>query len=157
MKMNKGSNAGIKAENQKIAILLPYFNDTLGLELYENTKKELLAKNIREKNIELFRVPGSLELPLAAKKILGKKKFNALIALGLIIQGETFHFELVCNNTYSGLMKVALELEKPIIFGVLTVKNRKQAEERISKNGMNKGAEFAESAIEMIALINSLK
>lgn len=154
MKLNKESNPKMKKSKLKIAIVLPYFNDTLGLELYKNTKDELLKNGIPEKNIELFRVPGALELPLAAKKIL-QKKFDICVALGIIIQGETYHFELVCNNTYQGLMNIALELEKPIIFGVLTVKNRKQAEERILKECMNKGAEFAQSALEMATLINS--
>lgn len=118
------------------------FNDEIGLKLYKKTLETLIEKNVAEKNIHFFRVPGALELPLAAKKIA--KKFHAVIALGVVIQGETEHFTHVCSETYRGLMQVQLETKIPIIFGILTVKNIKQALDRICK-----GKDYAEAAIEM--------
>lgn len=152
MKIDKSPPYLQTAKNFKIAILLPRFNDLLGNRLYQNTYQGLIKKGAFKNHIQLFRVPGSLELPFIAKRIARQKKFHVIIALGVIIQGETTHFEHVCRETYSGLMNVMLETETPIIFGVLTVKNRKQAEDRIAKSGMDKGAEFAESALEMAQL-----
>jgi len=127
-------------KNLKIAILLPYFNEKYGLKLYKNTEETLKKHGI--KNIKLIRVPGALELPFAAQKIIKKDRPNVVIALGVVLKGETSHYELVCNETFRGLMDIQLKLETPIIFGVLTCKTEKQVRERL-----NRGKEFAEAAI----------
>lgn len=130
----------MKKNNLKIAILLPYFNEKYGLKLYKNAEKTL--KEYGVKNIELLRVPGALELPFAAQKIIKRSRPNAIIALGVVLKGETTHYELVCNETFRGLMDVQLKFDTPIIFGVLTCKTEKQVKERLFK-----GEEFAEAAI----------
>ncbi len=147
MQIKKPKFPKINGEKFKIAIVLPYFNETLGLELLKNTKKELLKNNVQEKNIQLYRVSGALEIPFICKKIIKKKKINAIIALGVIIRGETNHYELVTENTYKGIMQVQLEEEIPIIFGVLGCENIKQAEKRINEKKLNKGKEFANTAL----------
>lgn len=129
-------------ERLKIAIILPRFNDTIGEKIFQEVQKTLLKRKVKKQNIHLFRVPGALELPFAAKKIAQSKKFHAIIALGVIIKGDTDHYEHVCRETYRGLMQVNLQEKIPTIFSVLTVKNIKQAEERIQK-----GKDFAEAAI----------
>lgn len=138
----ESSKVDLNGTGLKIAILLPRFNDKIGLKLYEKTFNTLVSKKVPKKNIKLFRIPGSLELPLAAKKI--SARFDAVIALGVIIKGETNHFTHVCRETYRGLMQVQLETKTPTILGILTVKNIKQAEERIAK-----GEDYALAAIEM--------
>ena len=129
-------------KNLKIAIVLPYFNEKLGLELLKNAKEELLKNNVQEKNIAIIRVAGALEIPFACKKIIGKMKPDAIIALGVVIHGETSHFELVTNTTYQGLMKVQLDTGIPISFGILACENIGQAKKRI-----NKGREAAQAAL----------
>lgn len=141
----KSSSSKKTGENLKIAIILARFNDSIGEKIFKETEKTLLEKKVKKQNIHLFQVPGALELPFAAKKIAqSSKKFNAIIALGVVIEGGTDHYKHLCRTTYQGLMQVNLTEKIPTIFGVLTVKNIKQAEERIEK-----GKEFAEAAIEM--------
>lgn len=136
-----------KNKSLKIAIILPRFNDNLGQKLLLNTQNEL--KELGVKNVQIYRVPGTLELPFAALKIALSKKFHAIIALGIVIRGGTKHFDLVVETAYQGLMEVTLDEDTPIIFGVLAVENEKQAIERVEKTKMNKGKEFAQAAVEM--------
>lgn len=128
-------------KNLKIAIVLPYFNEKLGLKLLKNAKKELIKNNVKEKNIAVIRVAGALEIPFACKKI-AKTKPDAIIALGVVIRGETSHFELVANTTFQGLMKVQLDTGVPISFGILACDNIEQAKKRVSK-----GREAAQAAL----------
>jgi|WetSurMetagenome_2_1015567.scaffolds.fasta_scaffold90657_2 6,7-dimethyl-8-ribityllumazine synthase len=141
----------------RIAIILPHFNDSLGQILCDNTHATLIQNEIAEKNIKLFRVPGALELPLTAKLLAKMKTFDAIIALGIVIKGETPHFEHVCTEAHRGLTNVALETEIPIICGVITALDEKQADDRVQKTKLNKGKDFALSAIEMALLARKLR
>ena len=134
-------------ENLKVAILLPYFNEKYGLELLSNTKEILLKHEVQENNIDVRRVPGALELPYSAQKTIKSSNPDVVIALGIIIRGETSHYDYVCSETFKGLMDVQIKLETPIVFGILTCENKNQAKERILKTGVNKGKSFAETAI----------
>lgn len=149
MKTNKKSEKSIKIDGSrlKIAIVLPYFNENLGLEMLKNAKEELLRNKVKPSNIKLVRVSGALEIPLACKKIIAKYKPNAIVALGVVIEGKTKHFDLVCETTYKGIMKVQLGNNIPISFGVLACKTEKQARERVSKKGLNKGRDAALAAL----------
>lgn len=143
--MKQPSLPKISGKNRKIAIILPYFNEHIGKKLLKETVNELILCGCSIKNIRIERVPGALEIPLAAKRLALSKKYNAIIALGIVIRGETIHFELVSYNTYYGLLETSLETMTPIIFGVLTVENEKQALERVKK-----GKELARSALLML-------
>ena len=131
----------------KIAVIVPYFNEDIGLKLYRKTAAELTRCGVKKQNIALVRVPGSLEIPLAASRIAQKKSHNAIIALGVVIKGETDHFKHVSRETYNGIMKISLKYGIPIVAGVLTVNNKKQVIERIKK-----GADFARNALFMSKL-----
>jgi 6,7-dimethyl-8-ribityllumazine synthase len=137
----------INGEKLKIAIVLPYFNEKIGLELFKNAKAHLIKNKVKEKNITLIRVAGALEIPFACQKTIRKQKPSAIIALGVIIRGETSHYDLVIKNTYQGIMKVQLETGTPITFGILTCENEKQAKSRASQAGLNKGAQAAQAAL----------
>lgn len=137
----------IDGSKLKIAIILPYFNDRFGLELLKNTEAELFKNKVKKTNIRLIRVAGSLEIPFACQKIIEKYKPDAVIALGIVIRGQTKHFDLVAENTHSGLMKIQLEKKTPISFGIIACENTKQVIERISKNKLNKGKDFALAAL----------
>jgi 6,7-dimethyl-8-ribityllumazine synthase len=147
MDKNNTKRLRIDGKKLKIAIVLPYFNEKLGMEMLKNAKKELLEYGVKDKNIRVVRVAGALEIPFACKKIIQKYKPDAIIALGIIIKGETDHYDVVKNFTYKGIMKVQLGNGIPIAFGVLTCQTLKQAKKRASAKGLNKGAEAAKAAL----------
>ncbi len=142
---NNDLQLDIDGKDMKIVIILPYFNEKIGLELLENAKAELETHNV--KNIEVVRTSGALEIPFACQRIIEKQKPNAIITLGAIIKGETSHYDMVCNTTYSGINTVQLEHNVPIIYGVLTCDNIEQANQRSSKEGSNKGKQAAQAAL----------
>lgn len=133
-------------KNLKVGIILPYFNDQLGLELLKNTETELLNQKICPKNIKIMRPAGSMEIPFTALKMTEKHKPDVIIALGVVLKGKTPHFDIVNSITHQGLMDVQLKTSIPIIFGILSCNNLKEARERISAKKMNKGRYFAIAA-----------
>lgn len=134
-----------KFSKLKVTIILPYFNEELGLELMQNAKEELLKNNVKEENINLIRVAGALETPFAALK--NAEKSDVIIILGVVIRGETSHYELVTETTFQGLMQAQLQSKTPMIFGILACENLQQAQIRASKSGLNKGKEAAIAAL----------
>ena len=101
-------------------------------------------------------VPGSLEIPVTALKLARRKNINAVIALGAVIRGETYHFEVVANECARGIMEVSLLTGKPVIMGVLTTDTVAQAQARSRDKGRNKGRDCATAALAMIALFKRL-
>ena len=118
--------------------------------LLENTKKELISQGVAADNINCTEVPGAFELPYAAKKMIQQGNLDVIIALGAIIKGETYHFELIANSCSYGLTKVSLESNKPILFGVLTTNTEAEALVRADPEKGNKGAEVARTAMFML-------
>jgi 6,7-dimethyl-8-ribityllumazine synthase len=157
MKISQSKAKKLQGKGLKIAVILSRFNDDIGNELLKNTETTLLKNGVATQNIKVVRVPGALEIPFAAQIVAKRKKYDAIIALGVVIKGATPHFEYVSQECYRGLMEVSLKNEVPIIFGVLTVLNEKQARERTSKNRMNKGEEYALAALEMARFSRNLK
>lgn len=149
MKISNNELQDLDGSKVKVAIILPYFNDLLGNDLYQNTEEELRNSGVHEGNIQLVRVPGALEIPIMAKSLALTEEFDVIIALGIIIQGGTAHFEHVCRESINGCMQVQLETMVPIINGILTLESEEQARERVDKTKLNKGKEFAQSAIFM--------
>jgi len=146
MKLNE-TNINVDGSQLKVTVILPFFNEKLGLELLENTKAELLNNNVKEENIKIIRVAGALEIPLACKKNIIKEKPDAIIALGIIIRGETTHYDLVTEESHRGIMQVQLETGTPISFGILGCENLEQAQDRVSKDKLNKGKDAAIAAL----------
>jgi len=109
-----------------------------------------------ERDLEIVRVPGAYEMPIAAQRLAVSKRFEAIIALGAVIRGGTPHFEYVAGECTKGLSSVSLKYDIPIAFGVLTVDTIEQAIERAGTKAGNKGGEAAMSAVEMINLLRSL-
>ncbi|MEQ8423860.1 MAG: 6,7-dimethyl-8-ribityllumazine synthase, partial [Cyclobacteriaceae bacterium] len=105
----------------------------------------------KKNNISRVDVPGSYELPLAAQRMAKQKDIAAVICLGCVIQGETPHFDYICNAVANGIMRVNLDSGKPVAFGVLTALDKKQAIERAGGKYGNKGEEAAVTVVEMIA------
>tara|TARA_B100000579_G_scaffold177411_1_gene144603 strand:- start:3257 stop:3718 length:462 start_codon:yes stop_codon:yes gene_type:complete len=138
-----------KAKQGKYGIVYTSWNVDIVQDLLNETKKELLNQGVHEKNIVIKEVPGAFELPLAAQ-LLAKENASSVIALGAIIKGDTPHFDFISNACLNGLQNVALETNIPIICGVLTTNTADQAIERSHPDKMNKGKEFAISAMNMV-------
>ena len=131
----------------KVSILAPHFNNKLVMELLENTQNELYENDVKKENIKIIRVTGALELPLTAKIEALKNAPDVIIALGVVIKGTTDHYDMVNHASHNGLMQVQLETQIPIIFGVLSCRTPEQAIQRVRGSAINKGAEFARTAL----------
>ena len=136
------------AKQGTYSIVYTSWNSQIINDLLQETKKELIFQGVPDKNIILKEVPGAFELPLAAQKCA--ENSSSVIALGAIIKGDTPHFDFISSSCIGGLQDVALKTNKPIICGVLTTENLDQAKERSDPNQMNKGREFALSAMNMV-------
>ena len=121
------------------------------------TTRTLKRHGADERDLQVVRVPGAYEMPIAAQRLAAGKRFDAIIALGAVIRGGTPHFEYVAGECTKGLSAVSLKYDTPIAFGVLTVDTIEQAIERAGTKAGNKGAEAAMSTIEMINLLRDLE
>ena len=136
-----------------IAIVVSTYNVSITKKLLQGTLTTLIKSGISKTQIKTFKVPGAIEIPLTAKLLAISNKYHAIICLGAVIRGETNHYEYVCQQVSHGCQQVMLEFKLPIIFGVLTTENIKQAEQRVSKLKEHKGVEAAHTAIQMIQLV----
>lgn len=152
--------------NNKIAIIVSSFNSEITVNLYDGAINCLMNNDVPEMNIETYWVPGSLEISYLAAKIASSKQFNGIIALGAVIKGETYHYELISQNTYNGCMKVSIEHEIPITLGVIAADNINLAKARAQdikadikedgKTPLNYGYNAAQALIDLLDIdINS--
>ena len=141
--------------NSKYGLLSTQWNSFVVDVMLENAEKELILNGVTQANITKIKVPGAYELPLAAKKILDKD-IDVVIALGAVIKGETPHFNFISSSCSNGLTRVSLDANKPVVFGVLTTETEEQAIQRADPSKGNKGAEVAQSAMELLEQFASL-
>ena len=134
--------------NLKIGIVVSEWNSDITNNLLSGTVKELIRNGLNEKNISVNWVPGSFELIYGCKHML-KKNFNAIIAIGCVIKGDTDHYEYICSSVSNGIMQLNIESDIPVIFCVLTDHNKDQSHERSGGKHGNKGSEAAIAAIKM--------
>jgi 6,7-dimethyl-8-ribityllumazine synthase len=139
----------------KFALVVGRFNSFVVESLLEGAIDALVRQGISESDIEIFRVPGAFEMPLAVQRVAKTGKYDAIVALGAVIRGGTPHFEYVAGECTKGISSVSLEYNLPVAFGVLTVDSIEQAIERSGTKAGNKGAEAAMSALEMLMLFES--
>ncbi len=139
--------AGLGGAGLRVAIVVGKFNEGYCERLLAGARAELAALGVAVGDVEAVHVPGALEIPVALQWLAQSGRFDALVALGVIIRGETYHFEIVSNESSRGLMDVQLETGIPIANGILTTENEAQTEAR-----MGKGAEAARVAVEMACL-----
>ena len=145
-----------KKNDIHIAIVASNFNRDIVDRLYNGAILTLEKKGVSEEEIEIIRVPGAFEIPVTVKSLLNKKQYDVIITLGVIIRGETPHFEYIANECAHGISQLAIKTGIPIIFGVLTVDNREQAMDRSGNGGKNKGVEAAETALTMIDVLGNI-
>lgn len=146
----------LDAKGLKLAILAARYNPKIMEGLLSGALGELKNLGLAEAEITVFRVPGAFELPYLAKKLASSGNWDGLICLGTVIQGETKHFDYVCEGVTQGIMQAMLETLTPIAFGILTTDNESQAEARSSNDEHNKGREAARTVVEMVKLGQSI-
>jgi len=139
-----------KSVKGKIGIVVSRWNEEVTEALLVSAKAMLLSHGLSEKNIIVRYVPGSYELPLAAQIFAKQSAFSGVICLGCVIQGDTPHFDYICQAVAQGIMDVNLKFTKPVIFGVLTTLNQQQALDRAGGKHGNKGAEAAATLLELL-------
>ncbi len=144
-------------ENAKFGIVVSRFNSFVVESLLSGAIDTILRHGGKEEDIEIVRVPGAIEIPLAAQRMAAAKKYDAIIALGAVIRGGTPHFDFVANENSKGLAQVCMQYDLPVAFGVLTVDSIEQAIERSGTKAGNKGTEAALSAIEMVNLLKNFE
>ncbi len=137
---------------KKIAIVFSRFNEFVGNSLLSSSLDCLIKHGVIESNIDVIKVPGAFEIPVTAERLASKKKYDAIICLGVIIRGATPHFEFVSSATSNGISQVSQKYSLPVIFGVLTTDTIEQAIERAGTKSGNKGWDSALTAIEMADL-----
>ncbi len=140
----------INLKNKKFAIVVAEWNEEITEVLFQGAYDGLLGLGANKKNIVRRNVPGSFELPLAALQLATKKEIDAVICIGVVIKGDTPHFDYICQAVALGIMEVNLVTKKPVAFGVLTVLNKKQALERAGGKLGNKGEEAALTVVRML-------
>jgi 6,7-dimethyl-8-ribityllumazine synthase len=145
------------AGDLRFAIVAARFNDHVVKNLLRGAIETLRAHGATEERIEVFRVPGAFELPVAALALARARRCDAVIALGAVIRGETPHFDYVAGECAAGLGRVALDTGVPVAFGVLTTESLEQAMERAGGRSGNKGADAALAAIEMANLLRRME
>jgi len=141
----------------KIAIVVSRFNSFIVDRLYDGAIKILNRHGIEDDLITVVKVPGAFEIPVAAKALIDKNEFDAVITLGAIIRGETPHFDFISNECTHGIAQLAINSGVPVIFGVLTVDNAEQALDRAGDEESNKGSEAAIVALEMIGVLQKIR
>jgi len=145
-------DGGLSAEGLRFGIVVSRFNSFITERLLQGAVDALARAGAGSKNIDVARVPGSFELPLTAKKLATTGEYDALIAIGCIIRGETAHYDYVCSETARGLQLAQMDTGIPIMFCVLTCDTLEQAVDRAGLKGGNKGFEAGLGAIEMARL-----
>jgi 6,7-dimethyl-8-ribityllumazine synthase len=144
------------AEGMKIGIVVSEWNANITENLFSGAYEALVKCGCKSEDIIRKNVPGSFELPLAAQFLLESKNVDAVICLGSVIQGETKHFDYVCQTTSNGIKDVSLKYNKAVIFGVLTDNTMQQAVDRSGGKHGNKGVEASITAIKMVSLMKNL-
>lgn len=135
-----------------IGLVISEFNTEITELLYENAIERLKILNLLDKNITAVWVPGAVEIPLTAQTLAETENFDAIICLGAVIRGETSHYDYVCEQVSQGCQQVALNYKIPVIFGVLTTEDERQAFERVQK-----GSEAVDAALQMISVLEQIQ
>ena len=152
----KRIEGNLVASGRKVAIVAARFNAFIVESLISGASDALIRHGVKEEDLTLVRVPGAFELPPVVHRVAGSGKVDAVLALGCVIRGGTPHFEYVCSEAAKGIGQVGMQVDIPVVFGVLTCDSIEQAIERAGTKAGNKGVEAATAAIEMMSLYQQL-
>ncbi len=150
--MPKYFEGKMDARGKRVALVVSRFNDLVTSRLLAGAVDTLVRHGTSDGDIAVFRVPGSFEISPVARRLALSGKYDAVIALGAVIRGDTPHFDFIASEVAKGIAQASLEASVPVVFGVLTTDTLEQALERAGAKAGNKGAEAAGSAIEMMSL-----
>jgi 6,7-dimethyl-8-ribityllumazine synthase len=153
--MPKTIEGKLIAKGLKFGIVVSRYNSFITDRLLEGALDALTRNGVEDRDVEVWKVPGSFEIPLAAKKMVALKRFDGVICLGAVIRGATPHYNYIATEVTKGIANVSLEAGVPISFGVITVDTLEQAVERAGTKMGNKGYEAATTAIEMVNLFKA--
>ena len=153
MKIMEGN---VVAECIKIGIVASRFNEFIVSKLLAGARDALIRHGVSDDDITVAWVPGAFEIPLAAQRMAGSGKYDAVICVGAVIRGSTSHYDYVCNEVSKGIAAVGLKSDLPVLFGILTTDTIEQAIERAGTKAGNKGYDAATSAIEMVNLLRDM-
>jgi 6,7-dimethyl-8-ribityllumazine synthase len=154
--MPKIVEANLIAEGKKFAVVVSRFNDFITERLVGGAVDALVRCGGKDDDIDVVKVPGAFEIPLIAKKMAQKKKYDAVICLGAVIRGATPHFDYISAEVSKGIAMVSIESEIPVIFGIITTDTLEQAIERAGTKAGNKGFSAAMAAVEMANLLEAI-
>ena len=154
--MAKYIEGNLKGEGKKLGIVVSRFNSFISEKLLEGALDALTRSGVKDKDIDVARVPGAFEIPLVTQKMAKSGKYDAVICLGVVIRGGTPHFDYVAGEVAKGSAQVMLDTGVPVLFGVLTTETIEQAIERAGSKAGNKGSEVAVAALEMANLLGAL-
>ncbi len=157
MELPRVIEGDLQARDLRFAILASRFNEFVVDRLVQGALDLLRRHGVSEKQIDIVRVPGAFDMPVVARKLAVSRRYDAIVALGAVIRGETSHFDYVAGECASGLARVASDTGIPVAFGVLTTENTEQAVDRAGGKAGNKGADAAASAIELVNLLRRLE
>ncbi len=150
--LSEYKNTALDIDNARIGIVVSEWNDEITGALAQGAIDILVEKGIKEENIVVKYVPGTFELALGAKYLIEQSQVEAALCLGCVIQGETRHFDFICNASANAIASLNLSSNRPVIFGVLTTDNQQQAKDRAGGKYGNKGVEAGITALKMISL-----
>jgi 6,7-dimethyl-8-ribityllumazine synthase len=141
----------------RVGVVCSRFNGEVTSKLLDGALAALREAGVRERDVVVVHVPGAFELPLAARRLAKARKLDAVVALGAVIRGETDHYDYVCGAAQQGILGVGLELDLPVLFGVLTCETDEQASDRAGGSHGNKGADVAVAAVRLARLFRRLR
>lgn len=147
----------LQARDLRFAILASRFNEFVVDALVRGALDTLRRHGASDKQVDVIRVPGAYDMPLVARRLAESRRYDAIVAVGAVIRGQTSHFDYVAGECASGLARVAAETGIPVAFGVLTTENAEQAIDRAGGKAGNKGADAAASAVELVTLLRRLE
>ena len=156
MSRNAPSAKAVRGAALRVAIVAARYNEALVDALVSQVQAGVLAAGVKSANLKVFRVPGSNEVPVACEMVARKLKPDVIVALGVLIRGDTIHYELIATSATDGCQQVALTHQIPVINGIVVAENEAQAKDRCT-GPINRGAEFAHAALAMAELKRSLK
>lgn len=155
--LSTGRQADLDGTGMRIAIATARFNDVIGEILLTAARRALAEVGVAETDIEQVWVPGAFELPLVAQALARSGEYDAVICFGVVIRGQTSHYEYVAGQCAEGIQRVQLDTGVPVLFGVLTTEDVAQAMERADPARQDKGAEVALGAVEMVQVLRRIE
>ena len=146
----------LSGQGFRFAIVVSRWNDGLTSKLAAGAREALLEAGVPENSIDTFQVPGAFELPVTCQKAAETGEYDAVIALGVVIRGDTPHFDYVAGQAAAGILQASMQTGIPVMFGVITADTMQQALDRSGEKSDNKGYEAAQSALEMVTLFREM-